>query len=53
MGFSALSNVRVGKRIQLDVEAESADAAKDIATDAAKKLLANLITEQFQVEISA
>ena len=51
LGFAGVSQVRVGRRIRLSVEAASTDAAKEIATEAAKKLLANAIMEKFEVEV--
>lgn len=50
LGFP-FANVRVGKRIQLEVDAADKDAAKAQVTEASKKLLVNTITEQFTVEI--
>lgn len=47
MGLSAIDNVRIGKHITLEVEADSADAAKAKVEDACKKLLSNPIMESF------
>ena len=41
LGLNGINDVRIGKNITLQVEAGSADEAKAIAEDAAKKLLAN------------
>ncbi|MEO8961954.1 MAG: phosphoribosylformylglycinamidine synthase subunit PurS [Ginsengibacter sp.] len=43
--------MRIGKHIQLNVEAASAEAAKSIAEEAAQKLLANQVMEEFTVVI--
>lgn len=52
LGIRTVNDVRIGKHIQLQIEAASKDEATAIANDAAKKLLANPVMEQFQVSIS-
>lgn len=52
LGLNDIKDVRIGKNITLQVEAESADAAKQIAENAAKKLLANQVMEMFEVSIN-
>ena len=52
LGLSEIKDVRIGKNITLQVEAESAEAAKTIAEDAAKKLLANQVMEMFEIFIN-
>lgn len=51
LGINGIKDVRVGKNISLQVEADSADAARRIAEDAAIKLLANQVMEMFEVTI--
>jgi phosphoribosylformylglycinamidine synthase len=51
LGLSAISDVRVGKHITLNVEADSEDAAKQIAHEACSKLLANPVMEFFEIEM--
>ena len=51
IGLPQISQVRIGKHIQLEVEAQSADEAKTLAEAACKKLLANTITEYFEINI--
>jgi phosphoribosylformylglycinamidine synthase PurS subunit len=51
LGLKNVQDVRIGKNITLQVEADSADAAKQVAEEAAKKLLANPVMEYFEVEI--
>jgi phosphoribosylformylglycinamidine synthase len=53
IGFSAFENVRIGKHIELIVDAISADAASEIANDACEKLLCNKVMESYQVSISS
>ncbi len=51
LGLNSIQDVRIGKNITLQIEAETADAAKQIAEDAAKKLLANQVMEMFEVTV--
>ena len=52
LGLSGVSDVRIGKNITLQVDADSEDKAKDIATEATKKLLANPVMEYFEVAVN-
>lgn len=52
LGFNEVSDVRIGKHIDLQIEAENKDAALRVAGDAAKKFLANSVMEVFEVNIS-
>jgi phosphoribosylformylglycinamidine synthase len=51
LGLNGIKDVRIGKNITLQVEADNAAAATQIAQEAAKKLLANQVMEMFEVEI--
>ncbi len=51
LGLNGIKDVRIGKNITLQIEAETADAAKVVAEEAAKKLLANQVMEMFEVTI--
>ena len=51
LGLSSIQDVRVGKHITLQVEADNEDAAKAIAEEASKKLLANAVMEYFEIEV--
>jgi len=51
LGLNGIKDVRIGKNITLQVEAENADAARLVAEEAAKKLLANQVMEMFEVTI--
>lgn len=51
LGLSHVTDVRVGKRITLQVEADSADAAKAAGEQAASSLLANAVMETFDVQV--
>ena len=51
LGLKSIEDVRVGKHITLQIEAETEEAAKAIATEASKKLLANPVMEYFEIEL--
>ena len=51
LGLNAVEKVRIGKFIELDVNADSEDNAKEIAEAACSKLLANEVMEDFTIEI--
>ena len=51
LGLTGIQDVRIGKNITLQVEATTPEAAKQIAEEAAKKLLANQVMEMFEVTI--
>jgi phosphoribosylformylglycinamidine synthase len=49
LGFTGISEVRVGKVIDLDIEATSSADAVLAAEEMCRKLLANPVTEDFTV----
>lgn len=51
LGLTGITDVRIGKNILLQVEAATADEAKAMAEEAARKLLANPVMEQFEVVV--
>ena len=51
LGIKTIQDVRIGKNISLQVEAASADQAKQIAEEATKKLLANPVMEYFEIHV--
>ncbi len=51
LGLNGVEDVRIGKNIDLQVDAKSADEAKQIGEEAAKKLLANPVMEVFEVTV--
>ena len=46
-----VTDVRIGKHITLSLEAESEEAAREIVNNTCRKLLANLIMENFVFEL--
>lgn len=51
LGIQAATDVRIGKHITLQIEAENEAAARQIAEDASKKLLANPVMEYYEIEM--
>ncbi len=51
IGLKALSNARVGKMIEVEIQADNADEAHKIAVEASEKLLANLIMESYTIQL--
>lgn len=51
LGLTSVSSVRIGKFIELDIDAASEKEAADIADSACAQLLANEVMEDYQVEI--
>ena len=51
LGHENVSSVRVGKHIQMDVDAASAGEAEAQVTALCERLLANPVIESFQVTI--
>jgi phosphoribosylformylglycinamidine synthase len=52
LGLSGVEDVRIGKNITLQVNANSAEQAKQLAEEASKKLLANPVMEYFEVSVN-
>jgi phosphoribosylformylglycinamidine synthase subunit PurS len=50
LGLKNVEDVRIGKNISLQVEADSEEKAKQIAEEASKKLLANPVMEYYEIE---
>ncbi len=51
LGWDGVADVRVGKAIYIDLEAASPDAAKEAVEEMCRKLLANPVTEDFEVSL--
>lgn len=52
VGLPEIQEVRIGRHITLEVDADSEEAASQKVEEACKKLLANQITETFSYKIS-
>lgn len=51
LGLNEVKEVRIGKLIELDIDAESEDEAKKIADTACTQLLANEVMEDYTINI--
>ena len=51
LGLKNINDVRIGKHINLQIEAAGKEEAAAIAEDAAKKLLANPVMEEYSIQI--
>ncbi|MBI1221968.1 MAG: phosphoribosylformylglycinamidine synthase subunit PurS [Bacteroidetes bacterium] len=52
IGLTQIDQVRVGKRITLELEADTAADAEAMAENACKKLLANQVMEYFEIHVA-
>ena len=52
LGLQSVNDVRIGKNISLQVEANSPEQARTIAEEASKKLLANPVMEYFEISVN-
>jgi phosphoribosylformylglycinamidine synthase len=49
MGWSGVTEVRVGKHVELTVEADSEDAARALVEQVADRLLSNPVIEEYRI----
>ncbi|MDC3071895.1 phosphoribosylformylglycinamidine synthase subunit PurS [Candidatus Pelagibacter sp.] len=49
MGFKNVEEVRQGKYFEIDVKEDDPNKAKEIVEDMCKKLLANLVIENYKI----
>jgi phosphoribosylformylglycinamidine synthase len=52
LGFDTVSSVRIGKYLEVTLDAPDQAAAQAQATEMCRKLLANPVIETFRVEVS-
>ena len=52
LGLKDISQVRIGKHIELSIQSDSREQALEIAEEAAKKLLANPVMEDYDIEVT-
>ncbi len=50
LGMTGVQDVRVGKHITLQIDADNETAAREMAENASKQLLANAVMEYFEIE---
>lgn len=51
LGMKGIEDVRIGKNITLQIEADNKEAAQQQAEEASKKLLANPVMEYYEISI--
>ena len=51
LGYEEVAQVRMGKQAEVWIDAETEDEARRIATEACEKLLANPVTENFDIQL--
>lgn len=49
LGFGGVSDVRVGRHLLIDADAADAEAAEQSAREMCERLLANPVTEDFEI----
>ena len=52
LGYAGVESVRVGKLLALELDADDASAARAVAEEMCRKLLANPVTEDFRIQVS-
>ena len=52
LGIKTVGDVRIGKNISLQIDADSEEIAKQVAEEASKKLLANPVMEYYEVSVN-
>tara|TARA_Y100001970_G_C13545202_1_gene514218 strand:+ start:114 stop:365 length:252 start_codon:yes stop_codon:yes gene_type:complete len=52
IGLSEIENVRIGKHITLEINAESREQAEEKTEEACRKLLANQIMESYEFTVT-
>jgi phosphoribosylformylglycinamidine synthase PurS subunit len=53
LSLESIENVRIGKHISLEVEANDENTASGMVDDACKKLLANQLMESYDFKVEA
>ncbi len=51
LGFAGVGEVRAGKVIEIELEERDPEKARALASEMARKLLANLVIERFSVQL--
>ena len=52
LGLRNVRDVRIGKSIYLQIDADSAEEARRVAEEAGRKLLANPVMEYFEISVN-
>lgn len=51
LGYDAITDVRQGKFFELDIEVDSSEDARAVASEVAERVLANPVIESCRVEV--
>jgi phosphoribosylformylglycinamidine synthase len=51
IGFEGVESVRAGKSFEIDLSQEDPDSARAVLDDMCKKLLANPVVEDYEIEL--
>ena len=51
LGYAGVHDVRMGKLIELELDAASPEEARRLATEMCEKLLANPVIEQYELDL--
>ncbi|HSU27041.1 MAG TPA: phosphoribosylformylglycinamidine synthase subunit PurS [Chitinophagaceae bacterium] len=52
LGLKGVEEVRIGKNVTLQIDANTPEQARALAEEAAKKLLANPVMEYFEISVA-
>jgi phosphoribosylformylglycinamidine synthase len=53
LGYRSVTDVRQGKYFELEIDADTVEEARRIASEAADRLLANPVIESYRIEVDA
>ncbi len=51
LGYDMVKDVRLGKEFYIDIDEDDPERARDLLEEMAKKLLANIVIEDFMIEV--
>lgn len=51
IGIDGIQDVRIGKNVTLSIDSDSEEGARQLAEEAAKKLLANPVMEYYEITV--
>lgn len=51
LGYAGVGDVRQGKYFEMEIDAASADKAREVASSVADKVLANPVIESYRIEV--
>lgn len=52
LGFTQVDDVRMGKHAEIRIDTTDEEEARRVATEACEQLLANPVTENFEIELT-